>query len=65
MRIKYITQIKTRPPTFKLFSNDPDSIPDSYKKYLLNSLRKDFNLPGVPIRFYFVKSDNPYEKGGK
>lgn len=65
VRIKYITQIKTRPPTFKLFSNDPDSIPDSYKKYLLNSLRKDFNLPGVPIRFYFVKSDNPYEKGGK
>lgn len=65
VRIKYITQIKTRPPTFKLFSNDPESIPDSYKKYLLNSLRHDFGMPGVPIRLYFVKSDNPYEKSKK
>ncbi|HJK86227.1 MAG TPA: ribosome biogenesis GTPase Der [Candidatus Megaira endosymbiont of Nemacystus decipiens] len=62
VRIKYITQVKTRPPTFKLFTNDPSSISDSYKKYLLNSLREGFNMPGVPIRFYFVKSDNPYKK---
>lgn len=62
VRIKYITQIKTRPPTFKLFSNDPSSITDSYKRFLINSLREDFDLPGVPIRLHFAKSDNPYAK---
>ncbi|MFK7974458.1 MAG: ribosome biogenesis GTPase Der [Rickettsiaceae bacterium] len=62
IRIKYITQIKTRPPTFKLFSNDPSSITDAYKRYLINSLRDDFGMMGVPIRFYFIKSDNPYAK---
>lgn len=62
VRIKYMTQIKTRPPTFKLFTNDPASITDSYKKYLLNLMRENFNLPGVPIRLYFAKSDNPYAK---
>ena len=60
--IKYITQTKTRPPTFKLFTNDPDSITDAYKKYLINSLRDDFGMPGVPIRLHFAKSDNPYAK---
>ena len=62
VRIKYITQTKTRPPTFKLFTNDPSSITDAYKKYLINSLRGDFDMPGVPIRIQFVKSDNPYAK---
>jgi GTP-binding protein len=62
VRIKYATQIKTRPPTFKLFSNDPDSITEAYKKYLLNSLRESFSMPGVPIRMYFAKTDNPYSK---
>lgn len=62
VRIKYITQTKTRPPTFKLFTNDPSSITDAYKKYLINSLRDDFDMPGVPIRMQFVKSDNPYAK---
>jgi len=60
VRIKYITQMKSRPPTFKLFTSDPDSITDSYKRYLTNSLRDDFEMPGVPMRFYFEKSDNPY-----
>jgi len=64
VRIKYITQTKTRPPTFKLFTNDPESITDAYKKYLINSLRDDFGMPGVPIRLQFVKSDNPYAKKG-
>ncbi len=65
VRIKYITQIKIRPPSLKLFSNDPASITDAYKKYLINSLRNDFNMPGVPIRLQFVKSDNPYAKKKK
>lgn len=62
VRIKYITQTKIRPPTFKLFTNDPNSITEAYKKFLMNSLRDDFDMPGVPIRFQFMKSDNPYAK---
>ena len=62
VRIKYGTQIKTRPPTFKFFTNYPDKIPDSYVKYLTNDMRKNFKLPGVPIRISFIKSDNPYAK---
>ena len=61
VRLKYATQMKTRPPTFKFFSNDPDSLTESYKKYLLNSLRESFGMPGVPIRMFFDKTDNPYE----
>lgn len=60
LRMKYIVQIASRPPTFKIFCNLPLAVTDHYKKYLINSLRNDFNLPGVPIRIRFVKSDNPY-----
>lgn len=60
IRIKYITQINTRPPTFKLFSNNPELISDSYQQYLKNTFREVFNIPGVPIRFVFAKSKNPY-----
>lgn len=62
LRVKYCTQIKTRPPTFKFFCNNIDSIPESYKKYLLNELRADFDLPGVPIRIYYNITNNPYKK---
>ncbi|MFY9589451.1 ribosome biogenesis GTPase Der [Rickettsia endosymbiont of Halotydeus destructor] len=60
IRVKYMTQIKTRPPTFKLFSNNPEKITDSYTKYLVNNLREAFELPGIPIRFIYVKTKNPY-----
>jgi GTP-binding protein len=60
--IKYMTQTKTRPPTFKLFTNDPAGITDAYKRFLTNALRDDFDMPGVPMRFQFIKSDNPYAK---
>lgn len=60
VRIKYMTQTKTRPPTFKLFTNNPDKITDSYKRYLIGSMRENFGLDGVPIRFIFDKSENPY-----
>jgi GTP-binding protein len=62
MRIKYCTQVSVRPPSFKLFSNQADKIPPSYKKYLLNSIRESFELDGVPMRFEFIKPDNPYKK---
>lgn len=62
IRIKYMTQTKIRPPTFKLFSNNPEKITDSYTRYLINSLRAAFNLPGIPIRFIYTKTENPYVK---
>ncbi|WP_347938997.1 ribosome biogenesis GTPase Der [Rickettsia oklahomensis] len=60
VRIKYMTQTKTRPPTFKLFSNNPEKITDSYTRYLINNMRETFNMPGIPIRFTYVKIKNPY-----
>jgi len=61
LKIRYGAQIKARPPTFSLFCNRPDDLPDSYKRYLENELRRDFDLPGVPLRLFLRKSDNPYE----
>ena len=65
VRIKYMTQTKIRPPTFKLFANNPEKITESYSKYLMNNLREAFDLPGVPIRFVFTKTDNPYHDNKK
>ncbi|XVN43299.1 MAG: ribosome biogenesis GTPase Der [Candidatus Rickettsia vulgarisii] len=62
IRIKYMTQTKTRPPTFKLFSNNPEKISDSYTRFLINNLREAFDLHGVPIRFNYIKTENPYVK---
>lgn len=59
-RLKYITQIKTRPPTFALWVSRPDELPDSYKRYLVNGLRRDFDMPGVPVRLMVRTSKNPY-----
>ncbi|AAU04133.1 ribosome biogenesis GTPase Der [Rickettsia typhi] len=60
VRIKYMTQTKTRPPTFKLFSNNPEKITDSYTRYLVNNMRDTFDMHGIPIRFTYVKNKNPY-----
>lgn len=62
VRIKYATQIKTRPPTFALFVSKPADLPDSYMRYLQTSLREDFDLPGVPLRLWVRKGKNPYVK---
>lgn len=59
-RLKYMTQIKTRPPTFALWVSRPDELPDSYKRYLINGLKRDFEMPGVPIRLMIRASKNPY-----
>lgn len=61
IKIRYGAQIKTRPPTFALFCNRPDDLPDSYKRYLENEMRRDFDLPGVPLRLQLRKGENPYE----
>jgi len=62
IKIRYITQPSTRPPTFVAFCQRADALPKSYVKYLTNSLRQAFDLPGVPIRFSLRKGDNPFAK---
>jgi GTP-binding protein len=61
LRLRYITQVNIRPPTFALFASKPGELPDSYRRYLINALRQDFNLPGTPIRMMLRKGKNPYD----
>ena len=58
---KYISQTKTRPPTFVLKCSRADKLPESYKRYLVNGLREDFDLPGIPIRFIVKADENPFD----
>ncbi len=65
LRIRYMTQIKTRPPTFALFGSKPGDLPESYLRYLTSGLRQDFGLFGIPIRMIMRGSDNPYAKSSR
>ena len=60
IRLRYMTQAKTRPPTFVVFASRPTGLPESYNRYLVNALREDFDLPGIPIRLHTKKGKNPY-----
>lgn len=60
MKLRYMTQVRTRPPSFALFSQRADELPESYARFLVNGLRDDFGLMGVPIRFGVRKRKNPY-----
>ena len=60
LRIKYLTQVKTRPPGFVVSCSRPDAMPASYLRYLVNGLRTDFDMPGTPIRMVLRAPDNPY-----
>lgn len=62
IKIKYLTQIKTRPPTFVLFSSKSTELPDSYARYVVNGLREAFGFEGVPIRLSVRSGNNPYVK---
>ncbi|HWD58993.1 MAG TPA: ribosome biogenesis GTPase Der [Stellaceae bacterium] len=62
LRLRYMTQANTRPPTFALFASKPGELPDSYRRYLVNALRQDFDLPGTPIRLMLRKGENPYAR---
>ncbi len=62
--MKYITQHKTRPPSFVIFSSNPDKLPESYFRYLVNGIRDNFDLDGVPIRLTVRKKTNPYADKG-
>jgi len=61
IRLRYITQAKARPPTFIIFASRPDGLPESYSRYLINSLRDTFGLPGIPLRIHLRKGKNPYD----
>jgi GTP-binding protein len=60
LKLRYITQVKARPPTFALFGTRAEMVPDTYHRYLVNNLREAFDLPGVPIRLLLRGTDNPY-----
>ena len=62
IKIRYATQASSRPPTFAVFGNQMEKMPESYKRYLMNTLRKDFDLAGVPIRFSLRGGKNPFDK---
>jgi GTP-binding protein len=65
LKIKYITQAKTRPPGFVISCTRPEAMPQSYLRYLTNELRSAFQMPGVPIRIVMRAPDNPYAKKGR
>ena len=61
LRLRYLTQVNVRPPTFALFASKPSELPDSYRRYLVNGLREAFDLPGTPIRLMLRRGKNPYD----
>lgn len=63
--MKYMTQVSKRPPTFVIFSSNPDQLPESYLRYLSNGLRERYGLVGVPIRIHMRKRENPYAEKAK
>ncbi|AUH65902.1 ribosome biogenesis GTPase Der [Paracoccus zhejiangensis] len=62
IRLRYMTQVRTRPPAFIVKATHTDKLPDSYQRYLINGLRADFDMPGTPIRLMFRDQGdkNPY-----
>lgn len=65
LKLKYMTQVKARPPAFMISCTRPDAVPEHYLRYLTNGLRADFQMPGVPIRIHLRASENPFESKKK
>ena len=63
LKLRYITQVKARPPTFALFASKPTALPESYRRYLVNGIGAEFGLAGVPIRLLLRAGKNPYAPG--
>jgi len=63
IKLRYITQVTSRPPTFVVFGNRTEELPDSYRRYLLNAMRRDLKLGPVPLRLDFRGRGNPFDKG--
>ncbi len=67
IKLRYMTQAKTRPPGFVVMCSHPDKLPEAYSRYLVNGLREDFDMPGTPIRLWMRSQadDNPYKNRKK
>ena len=65
VKIRYMTQAKTRPPSFILFCSRPDALPAAYLRYLANGLRETFDMPGTPIRLWVRAGKNPFAEEDK
>jgi GTP-binding protein len=63
LKLRYITQAKARPPTFIAFGTRAEKLPEDYQRYLVNSLREAFELPGTPVRLQLRGTTNPYVEG--
>lgn len=63
IKLKYISQTNTRPPTFAILANKAKYLPESYSRYLLNNLRESFDFQGVPLRIFVRQRENPFDKG--
>lgn len=62
IKLRYMTQARSRPPTFIIFTSSAEPPPESYLRYLVNGMREDFDMPGTPIRMTNRKGANPYAK---
>ncbi|MEO8454361.1 MAG: ribosome biogenesis GTPase Der [Sphingomicrobium sp.] len=62
IKLRYVTQVKSRPPTFVVFGNRTDELPESYRRYLINALRRDLKLGPVPLRLDFRGRANPFDR---
>ena len=62
IKLRYITQVKSRPPTFVVFGNRTEELPESYRRYLLNAMRRDLGLGPVPLRLDFRGRSNPFDR---
>jgi GTP-binding protein len=60
IRLRYMTQVKARPPSFALFASRAEELPESYLRYLVNGIREAFDIQGVPVRLHLRKPKNPY-----
>jgi len=65
LKLRYITQAKARPPTFIVFGTRAEQTPEDYQRYLVNSLRENFSMPGTPVRLQFRGTVNPFSDGDK
>jgi GTP-binding protein len=63
IKLRYITQVKSRPPSFVVFGNRLEELPESYRRYLLNAMRRDLDLGPVPLRLDFRGRSNPFDRG--
>ena len=65
IKLRYITQVKSRPPSFVVFGNRLEELPDSYRRYLLNAMRRDLKLGAVPLRLDFRGRSTPFDRPGQ